>query len=440
MTVLDELASFVVSADPLGLPALDREILRRHLADTVVARIAGAASREGRLLAALEPSGSHTAAAIAALAASVRLTEVDDIHIGSCTTVSSVVVPVALGLAARDDVAPAAVPAAIWAGTELAIRFAAAIDGARVLYRGVWPTRTIAPLAAAAVTARMLGLDQTRTAQALSLALMMTAPRTGRFTGEPTGRWIVFMTAVGDGIRAAEAARAGFKADLALLEGSWLQDTLGVPVDMTALTSGLGAASVLPELSLKPFCTSRQALSATEAMRRLLATGLDPTAIEAVRVLVPSAYAAMIATPLDPKVRTTSLVSAGAQMAIAALAPAHLYDVDRIDILDDPRIGRFAARVEVAAEPALDELFPRRWPAEVEVRSRGGVVRSEFVMEPPGDPGQRLDDAGLEAKACAVLAHLGQATRAPEIIEQGLAATTDTAACRALARTFVRGL
>ena len=438
MPVIEQLAEFVATADPSRLPQLDRDIQRRHLADTLVARIAGAASHEGHLLARLERPSAETAAGIASLAASVRATEIDDIHIGSCTTVSSVAVPVALGLAARGGATPDRLLGAMWAGTELAIRLAQAIDGARVLYQGVWPTRTAAPLASAAVAARMLGLSGQETAHALSLALMMTPSRIGKFTGEPTGRWIVFMATVGDGIRAAEAARAGFKSDLVLLDGPWLEKMIGVPVDMAKLTRGLGETSVYPELSLKPFCTSRQALSATEAMRQLLANGLDPAGIEGITVRVPSAYAAMISTKLDPAVRATSYVSAGAQMAIAAFQSAHLYDVDRATVLGDTRIQKLAALVQVEADPAMDEDFPRRWPAEVEVRAAGGVHKLR-VDEPPGDPGRRLDDPALAVKAKAVLAHVGSGASASGLLDLAGRATTDPAAVKTLADVFVNG-
>lgn len=438
MPVIERLAAFVASADAGQLPQLDREIQARHLIDTVVARIAGAASHEGGILAKVETASAATAAGIAALAASVRLTEIDDIHIGSCTTISSVAVPVALGLGARGDCEPARLLGAMWAGTELAIRFAKAFDGARVLYQGVWPTRTVAPLAAAAIAARMLGLGEKETAHALSLALMMTPSRIGRFTGEPTGRWIVFMAAVGDGIRAAEAARAGFKGDLALLDGPWLEKMLGVPVAMDTVLNGLGETSVYPELSLKPFCTSRQALSATVAMQEALAAGLDPATIDSVRVLVPSAYAAMISTKLDPAVRATSYVSAGAQMAIAAFAPKHLYDVDRATVLEDQRIQRLAGLVQVEADASLDGYFPRQWPADIEVRTTAGV-RKHRVIDATGDPARRLDAPAIEAKAAAVLAHIGHEKHAAGLVALARKAITDQGACRRLADIFVRG-
>ena len=303
-------------------------------------------------------------------------------------------------------------------------------------YQGIWPTRTGAPLAAAAVACRMWGLDETKTAHALSLALMMTPSRIARFTGALSGRWVLFAAAVGDGIRAAEAARAGFSGDPTLLDGPWLANNLGVPVDLTQLTADLGSGSIYPELSLKPFCTSRQALSATDALRGLLADGLDPASIESIRVRVPSAYAAMISTRLDPAVRATSYVSAGAQMALAAFAPEHLYDVERANILEDSRVQRLAGLVRVEADPALDSYFPKQWPAEIEVRTAQGP-RKARVLDASGDPGRRLDDAALEAKAASVLAHLGLRDRAPGLIALGSKAATDAAACRELAKVFV---
>ena len=80
MNILAELAAFVATASARDLPTLDRGILRRHAADAVVARLAGAQTSEGRAVAALFPP--HKGAdSIAGLAALVRLTEIDDIHL-----------------------------------------------------------------------------------------------------------------------------------------------------------------------------------------------------------------------------------------------------------------------------------------------------------------------------------------------------------------------
>jgi 2-methylcitrate dehydratase PrpD len=439
MTVLERLSAFVCDASASRLAEAERDMLRRHTADMVVSRIAGTGTEEGRALSALYPASPDGNAAIPGLAATIRLTEVDDIHIESCTTPSSVSVPVALGLAAKAPVSePDRLWSAIWIGTELVVRLGKAISGASVLYQGVWPTRTGAALGAAAVSCRMWGLDHDTTVRALSLALMMTPGRIGRFTGGLSGRWIVFAAAIADGIRAAEAARAGFSADPTLLDGPWLERTLGVPVDMSKLTSNLGERSIYPELTLKPFCTSRQALSATEAMRALVADGLDPGTIRKIRVRVPSAYAGMISAKLDPAVRASSYVSAAGQMAIAALSPEHLYDIDRTVIIADPRLAKLAALATVEADPSLDPLFPLKWPAIVEVETPSGTM-TKRIDDAHGDPGRRLDDKALLAKAEVVLKHQGKQAQAARIMSLATAAVTDREACRTLATTFAKG-
>src|SRR3982074_3626026 len=113
-------------------------------------------------------------------AATIRLSEVDDIHLPSCTTPSAAAVAVALSLAAHlERCDPVLVASAIWAGTEVMTRMGQAVRGPEILYRGVWPSCFAAPLSAAATAARMRDLDARQTADALSLALMLSTRRSG---------------------------------------------------------------------------------------------------------------------------------------------------------------------------------------------------------------------------------------------------------------------
>ena len=218
--------------------------------------------------------------AVGLQAAVIRHTEIDDIHTRSCTTPSSVTVPTALSLARElREFDPDEVASAIWVGTELMTRLGAAIDGARVLYRGLWPTYFTAPLAAAAIAARIWRLDETQTAHALSLALMLSAGRSGRFQGKLPGRSVILAMAVTNGLRAAAAASAGVGGDPDLLDGPWLRDAQGLDADAAMLTQGLGEGSVYAQLSLKPFCSAKQSIAAVEALISLLDQGLSPDAI-----------------------------------------------------------------------------------------------------------------------------------------------------------------
>src|SRR5438045_2886892 len=98
MSVIREWAAFVCAASAASLPAAERAVQRRHVADTLLAAVAGNRTGEGRALRALFAQPA-LAEAIGMQAAVIRHTEIDDIHLRSCTTPSSVAVPAALALA-----------------------------------------------------------------------------------------------------------------------------------------------------------------------------------------------------------------------------------------------------------------------------------------------------------------------------------------------------
>jgi len=387
---LQRIAEFVHGVPALS--AVDDARLKAGFADTCVALLAGVRSPDGQGLMALAAQNEAERAGLAA--AVIRSTEVDDIHLASCTTPSSVAVSVALCDEQPAD--PQTVLSAVAVGIELIVRLGLAIDGPNTLYRGIWPTCFAAPLGAAATRARLRGLDIDKTVHALSLALMAASGRIGRFAGSPSGRWVLIKAAVAIGVQAADAAAAGFKGDPALLEADWLGTAQGVAADLSKLTDGLGEGSMVGALSMKPFSTARQALASTGALQTLLAKGLDPASIRRIQVCVPTAYSKMIAQPITPS-RSSGYVSAAFQMALAALRPPALWDLERSSVMTDPAILDFASRITVVAEPAFDALYPRRWLARVSVETgEKTLVQEEAVAL--GDPDRPLSDADFVTK------------------------------------------
>ncbi len=440
MSVIGELARFVREASVQSLTQDERAMLARHTADIAIAGIAGARTHEAKALRALAPQARGDEA-IAIAAAVVRHTEVDDIHLPSCTTPGSVTVPAALMLAARQgDFDAARIADAIWIGTELVTRFGIAIDGPNALYRGVWPTCVAAPLGVAAVAARLWGLDQAKTEDALSLALMLMGGRTGRFAGALSGRWILFIGAVAEGLRAAHAAQAGFCGDASLLDGPWLEKAQGIPADVARLTSGLGQSSIYPTLSMKPFCTARQALGAADAFMQLLDEGLDPNTVESVLVRVPQTYAGMISQPIHASNRSSGFVSAGFQMGLAAFARESLWDLERgPSVMTNAKVLAFAARTTVVAEAALQAEFPTRWPATIEV-SAGGKTLTRTVLSVIGDPGRRLGDDDVARKAERILTPLVGTSQTAETIATAMHGLETSANAKRLAEMFAAAM
>ncbi len=432
MSIIRDLAAFVGGASVTSLPQAERAAQRRHVADTLVAAVAGSRTTEGRALRALLPR-TTVADAAGMQAAVIRHTEIDDIHTRSCTTPSSVAVPSALALARElGEFDPERVASAIFVGTELMTRLGAAIKGATVLYRGVWPTYFAAPLAAAAVAARIRGMREDETAHALSLALMLTGGRSGRFHGKIPGRSVILAIAIASGIRAADAARQGVGGDPDLLDGPWLRDAQGIEADVGALAAGLGSGSVYAQMSLKPFCSAKQAMAAIEALTSIIDGGVVPDTIDKVRVRVPPPYARMIGMKAEAGSRSSTIVSAAFQIGLAAYRRERLYDIERANALDEAAAVKLTERIEITADESLLDSFPASYPAEVEVMARGKSLRRR-VTATLGDPARPLDDAQLKAKAERVLSRIDGAPAAAPLVDLGLAGLGDTAACRALA-------
>jgi 2-methylcitrate dehydratase PrpD len=429
----------VAQASAAALPAAEQELQRRHILDAVVAAAAGAHTAEAHSLAAL--LGSRALPEIVGQrAATIRLSEIDDIHLPSCITPSAAPVATALSLAGfAQRVDPIQVASAIWVGTELMTRLGQAVRGPEILYRGVWPSCFAAPLAVAATAARMRGFAAGQTADALSLALMLSTRGTGRPHGSPSARWVMFALAAAAGLSAVAAVQAGYRGDPGLLNGSAFEDTWGFVLDRDQLTSVTPTHSVYPALSLKPFCSAKQCIAAVEALRVILASGIAPESIAAVRVRVPPAYAAMVALKVQDKVRTTTLVSAARQLALLVCDPARLYDVDRSAPVSDD-VPRFEAKVEIMADAALVQYYPQDWPAEVEVVGTDGGIRRERVTAAPGDPSRPLDDKAVEEKAHRVLDPLIGHLRAALLISIAGDGFANEPSCLNLVKAFVKCL
>src|SRR5215475_13696036 len=246
-------------------------------------------------------------------------------------------------------------------------RLGVALNGARILYRGVWPTYFTAPLAAAAIAARIGRLSEDQTTHALSLALMLTAGRAGRFQGQLPGRSVILAMAVANGVRAADAARQGVGGDPDLLYGPWLREAQGLEADLGALSAGLGETSIYTQMTLKPFCSAKQAISSVEALMSLIDEGLPAESISKVSVRVPPPYARMIAMKPGLDSRSSTIVSAAFQMGLAAHHRARLYDIERAEVLLEHAAMAFADNVEIAADASLIYIFPLHYALPIGV-------------------------------------------------------------------------
>ncbi len=353
----------------------------------------------------------------------------------SCTTPGSVVVPTALVIASslpRRDAR--AFAHALSAGYEVMTRFGAAVAGPSILSRGIWPTYLAAPVCAAAVAARLVGLPAEKTANALGIALTMTSGAPGKPNGT-SPRWLLLGLAARAGCTAALAAAQGYEGDRKLLDDDWMVRTHGINFaagPLVAATHGDGAVGAL---SLKPYCAAKQTIAAIEALRNILDRGISPDDIAALRVAVPPAYAQMIARRNATESRIARITSAAYQLAIAAYRPHELDNVARPNLAGDPEIAAFMARVDVVPDKELEQHYPQRWPARVEAALKNGRTETNFVLDARGDP-PRSCDLDVRAKFHRLADPAIGRTAANELADACLAATEQDAALAILCAKF----
>jgi 2-methylcitrate dehydratase PrpD len=418
MTALEQLGAFVARCAAPS-PEL-RETLELHVLDTLGAWVAGARIPQGALLlrwreewceiwigasharrpaaaAGRDPGPMHRLRLdLATHCALARLSEIDDIHLASTTTPGAIIIPGAIVIAAAFGIRDQdAIAAAMVAGCDAMVRLGEAIGGANVLYRGIWPTYFAAPVAIAAVAARLFELDTVAAANALALALARASPGVGRHNAATTSRWIAIGEAAGAGLVAALAARAGFTSDLALLDAAFLPDVYGIEPDGAAFTA-LGERSVLSEVSFKPWCAARQTMAATQALIEIIGSGISPEAMTRVTARIPPPHRAMIDHGVIPGDRASFLTSLPYRMAVAALAPQALFEIEAPPDVAEP-VRAFMARIAIAEDNALMSEYPRHWPARVEVVTASGR-HERSVIHVPGDPERLYDAAAVEAK------------------------------------------
>ena len=372
---LTRLAEWIQSRDVAEVPPARLDKLKMHIVDTVAARLAGSRTNEGAAVRRLGASmRDAVGAAVLVDCAHARCTEVDDIHLASCTTPGSVVVPTVLALAARGELRSVReCCAAALVGYETLIRLGAAIDGPRALHRHVWPTHVAAAFGSAAAASRgyKLSVEQTAGAVATALAFGSGPPVSGTLSS--SSRWMTLGVAAANGELAARAAREG------------LLGTAGDVVSPAQLVNGLGRRYLFDDLGMKPFPTARQGLAAIQATREIAdAEHLRAVEIDEVVASLPELQRMIVDRPDLPASRFDSVVSLQYQLALALVAPAGLLDVVRTPPYCNEELRRLMSKVRIGRARDLDARYPRAWPARVTIAARGRrFVR--LVTHPHGD-------------------------------------------------------
>jgi 2-methylcitrate dehydratase PrpD len=418
---LTALAEFIQSGRLAEPTAARFDRVKAHIVDTLGALLAGSRTDEGMAVGRLVAhAGNDVGSAVLAGCAQARCTEIDDIHLTSCTTPGSVVVPTAMALAAAGDLRSVGdFVAAVLAGYESLIRLGFAIDGPSVLHKKVWPTYFAAAFGSAATASRAYGLSVEQTAGALATAVAFGSGTPISGTPASSSRWLALGAAAANGVLAAQGAREGL---VSAGTGRLLTHKA-----LKRLTRGLGRRYLSDDIGMKPYPTARQGLSAIEAARFIAgARHLDPASIDEIVVRLPKHQRTVVDHSEMPDSRFASIVSAPYQIALALLEPDRLFDVRRTPPFADDRVRELMSKIRVRRARELDDQYPDTWPARVDIAA-GGRRFTRLVRHPHGDARHPFGWDDVARKFCALAGPILGTARADRVVGDMRAATADAA-------------
>lgn len=344
-------------------------------------------------------------------AASSHFAEQDDVHNGSVFHPAAVVFPPALATAQAVGSSGKEFLAAVVAGYEVGIRVGEFLG--RSHYKIFHTTGTAGTLAAAAATARLLGLDADRMQHAFGSAGTQSAGLWEFLRDAADSKQLHTAHAAGAGLTAAYLARDGVTGARRILEGpQGLAAGMSRDADPTRLVDGLGTRWALAETSFKFHASCRHTHPAAdallEAMRR---HGLTATDIEAVTARVHQGAIDVLGPVTEPSTVHQAKFSMGTVLGlIARFGRAGMTEFD--EAYASPEVAAFRNRVRMELDEEVDRAYPARWIGKVDVVTRDGKRFNGRVDEPKGDPGNTLSRAELADKAARLARYRGGATEA----------------------------
>jgi 2-methylcitrate dehydratase PrpD len=169
-------------------------------------------------------------------------------------------------------------------------------------------------------------------------------------------------------------------------------------------------------------------MAATQALKEILADGVEAQSILRIGVAVLPPHLKMIDHGVTPGDRFSHLTSLQYQMAVAALAPELSYGLTVPARPLPPALSAFMARIQVRAEEALLSAgYPDAWAAHVTVTASNR--RERTVTYVPGDPARPFGEDDLQAKFIRVTAAVLDRDRAEAEFAAALSALERPAAC-----------
>jgi 2-methylcitrate dehydratase PrpD len=336
---------------------------------------------------------SKLSAPFAALANGVMChgIDFDDVHGEALTHTSCVVLPAALASAEEAGCDGRAFITSFVLGFEVAVRFGMAVMPSH--YDHWHSTATNGTFGAAVAAGRNYGFGRDQYVDALGFAATQAAGLLGFLkSGDYTKSFNPGKSAF-NGVLSALMVKAGAKGPRSIIEDarSYTAAYSKSP-NLAKLTRGLQDGSVVWEMlnnMLKPYPSLAASHTAMESTLRLVVENdLDPADIARI---VDRTYGTVKShfSRYDLDNVMAARLSVPYCIAVCAAQRSGGLDAFSAKMLADPAVRAMLEKVEIVADPELDQLYPEKFPSRIEITTndgrafRGGM---DYAKGSPGNP------------------------------------------------------
>ncbi len=312
--------------------------------------------------------------------------DMDDGHMLANGHPGVTVIPPVLALAEWRDIAYEDIAAAIVAGYEIYIRLSEAVMPSH-LNRGFNGTGTVGSIAAAAASAKVLGLDAEKIHVAIGLAATSASGLMELNESGQAMKPINPANASYRGVLCALFAEAGAVGPEAPLDGSkGFFGAFADSADINAISDGLGTEYLMDGAYIKlyPACRHMHAMIDCAAIVRKN-EGFDPENVAKAVLYTYPQSASLTSSIRHPK------DSAGAKFSLTYSTAVSLctggYGLDDLTSEDekDEVIKDLIDRMEIVVDPSLEDRSIMLRGARLEVIMKDGETFSAYVEVPKGE-------------------------------------------------------
>ncbi|MDX9895599.1 MAG: MmgE/PrpD family protein [Desulfofustis sp.] len=330
--------------------------------------------------------------------------ELDDVVNAASLHPAVSVMSAALAVGAQINSSGRELMEAIVAGYEVTVKLGIALDPAAHYAQGFHPTGTCGTMGAAVAAARLLRLDRQRFVNALGIAGSQAAGSMefladGSYTKRFHAGWSAHA-----GVVAALLAAEGFTGPGSIIEGRFgFLHAYSPASDPDKVLAGWGDPYEVMNTSIKPHACCRYKQGSIDCILQLMQQHqLRPGDVEKVQVAILKAGYALVADPPEAKLKPKSVVDAQFSMpfgaAVAMLKGNAFLDQYCLENVESTDVQQLMEVVECVQDAAIEQDFPRKWPAKVAITTRAGETYHCRIDHPKGDPENPLSWEEIIAK------------------------------------------